>query len=213
MEWSEKQLQILDVAEELFAGRGYEGTSVRDIAQKAEVNVAMISYYFGSKEKLLESLILNRTARTSLVLADLTQDLHLGPWEKMERVVDYYVDRMLDNRNFHTIMSRQISLVQDAGITEMLIAVKKKNTGMIGDIIREGQQQKIFGAVDIALTIGTVVGLISQVSMSRPFYSRLLKLDLRDDESYFKKMRPRLKAHLKSLLRAHLLVGHANDKP
>jgi AcrR family transcriptional regulator len=207
MEWSEKQLQILDVAEELFAGRGYEGTSVRDIAQKAEVNVAMISYYFGSKEKLLENLILNRTERTSLVLADLTQDLHMDPWEKMERVVDYYVDRMLDNRNFHTIMSRQISLQQEAPITEMLIEVKRRNTKMIADIIREGQAKKIFGPVDIALTIGTVMGLISQVSMSRPFYSRLLKLDPLDDKGYFKKMRPRLKTHIKSLLRAHLAAG------
>jgi hypothetical protein len=141
------------------------------------------------------------------VLADLTQDLHMGPWEKMERVVDYYVDRMLDNRNFHTIMSRQISLVQEAGITEMLIEVKRRNTKMIADIIREGQAKKIFGPVDIALTIGTVMGLISQVSMSRPFYSRLLKLDPNDDAGYFKKMRPRLKTHLKSLLRAHLATG------
>jgi len=36
---------------------GFDGTSVRDIAQKAGVNLAMISYYFGSKEKLLEALI------------------------------------------------------------------------------------------------------------------------------------------------------------
>lgn len=46
MEWNEKQLHILNAAEDLFANKGFEGTSVRDIAQKAEVNVAMISYYF-----------------------------------------------------------------------------------------------------------------------------------------------------------------------
>jgi AcrR family transcriptional regulator len=37
--------------EELIAKKGYEGTSVRDICSKANINVAMISYYFGSKEK------------------------------------------------------------------------------------------------------------------------------------------------------------------
>lgn len=31
--------------------KGFEGTSVRDISAKANINVAMISYYFGSKEK------------------------------------------------------------------------------------------------------------------------------------------------------------------
>ena len=47
---SEKQLHILLVAEELFALHGFDGTSVRDIAEKAGVNLAMISYYFQSKE-------------------------------------------------------------------------------------------------------------------------------------------------------------------
>jgi len=53
--YSEKQLGILLVAERLFADKGFHGTSVRDIAQEADVNIAMISYYFGSKDKLLEA--------------------------------------------------------------------------------------------------------------------------------------------------------------
>jgi len=46
MEFSEKQLEILHVAEKLFATSGFDGTSVRDIAHEAQVNVAMINYYF-----------------------------------------------------------------------------------------------------------------------------------------------------------------------
>ncbi len=49
--FTDKQIHILDIAEELIAKKGYEGTSVRDICSKANINVAMISYYFGSKEK------------------------------------------------------------------------------------------------------------------------------------------------------------------
>ena len=41
--------QIIDVATELFAKDGYNGTSVRDIASEANVNVAAINYHFGSK--------------------------------------------------------------------------------------------------------------------------------------------------------------------
>jgi AcrR family transcriptional regulator len=208
MEWSEKQLQILNVAEELFASKGFEGTSVRDIAQKAEVNVAMISYYFGSKEKLLQSLILNRTEQTGLILEGLSHDVKLSPWEKIDKVIDYYVDKILNERNFHAIMNRQISLVQDKKLTEILINVKKRNSSMISEIIHEGQRKKIFRHVNVALTIGTVMGTISQVSMSKPFYCSLLKLDAGDDISYYKKIRPQLKSHLKSLLRAHLSINN-----
>jgi AcrR family transcriptional regulator len=61
MEYSDKQLAIIDIAEKLFSEKGYEGTSVRDIAEMAGINVAMISYYFGSKEKLMQALFKERT--------------------------------------------------------------------------------------------------------------------------------------------------------
>ena len=44
--------RILDVANELFATRGFDGTSVRDIANEADVNLAAINYHFKNKENL-----------------------------------------------------------------------------------------------------------------------------------------------------------------
>lgn len=42
---------ILKVALNFFAQKGYEGSSIRGIAREASVNLVMINYYFGSKEK------------------------------------------------------------------------------------------------------------------------------------------------------------------
>ena len=61
LEFNDKQIRILQVAEKLFAENGFDGTSSRYIEQIADINLAMVSYYFGSKEKLLESLIYYRT--------------------------------------------------------------------------------------------------------------------------------------------------------
>lgn len=49
--------KILDAARVLFAAHGFDGTSVRDIATTAEVNVASVNYHFHSKEKLFFSVI------------------------------------------------------------------------------------------------------------------------------------------------------------
>ena len=43
-------------AEKLFADRGYNGVSVRDIAAAAKVNIGTIPYYFGTKEALLQEV-------------------------------------------------------------------------------------------------------------------------------------------------------------
>lgn len=44
--------RVIDAASELFAERGFHGTKVRDIAQRAKVNLASSHYHFGSKETL-----------------------------------------------------------------------------------------------------------------------------------------------------------------
>jgi AcrR family transcriptional regulator len=48
---------ILDKAEELFASKGYKGTSLRMITTAAEVNLAAVNYHFGSKEGLVAAVI------------------------------------------------------------------------------------------------------------------------------------------------------------
>src|SRR5450631_2836661 len=104
---TDKRELILTVAEDLFGNKGFDGTSVRDIANGAGVNLAMISYYFGSKEKLLESLIEFRAESSYGVLEDLNLDQSLSPWDKINRLVDYYVDKILNNLCFHNIMYQQ----------------------------------------------------------------------------------------------------------
>ena len=52
--------KILDTAEKLFAQQGYAATSMRQIISGAGVNLAAIHYHFGSKEELLDGLILRK---------------------------------------------------------------------------------------------------------------------------------------------------------
>ncbi|MFY8008647.1 MAG: TetR family transcriptional regulator, partial [Flavobacterium sp.] len=80
-DFNEKQIEILQVAEQLFAEEGFDGTSVRDIAKKANINIAMISYYFGSKEKLLEALVIYRIKAMSMHLENLYQE-NISPLDK-----------------------------------------------------------------------------------------------------------------------------------
>lgn len=60
----DKREHIINTAIKLFASKGFEGTSIRDLAAAADVNVAMVNYYFGSKEKLFESMVEHNVAYT-----------------------------------------------------------------------------------------------------------------------------------------------------
>lgn len=50
--------KIIDAALDLFYYKGYKGTTIREIAQAADVNLALISYYFGGKKGLVEHIMI-----------------------------------------------------------------------------------------------------------------------------------------------------------
>src|SRR5260221_7688611 len=54
--------KILDTAERLFGEKGYDATSLRQIIAEAGVNLAAIHYHFGSKEELLDEVVLRKAA-------------------------------------------------------------------------------------------------------------------------------------------------------
>lgn len=77
--------RLLASAERLFAEKGYNGVSVRDIAADAKVTVGSIRYHFGSKEDLLKA-----------VFERLVRPLSDQRKARMERVYKESVGRVLD---------------------------------------------------------------------------------------------------------------------
>ncbi|HEY0816121.1 MAG TPA: TetR family transcriptional regulator [Pseudonocardia sp.] len=58
---SATRTRILDAAERLFARSGYDGVSVREIMREADSQLGLMSYYFTSKEALLEAVVGRRS--------------------------------------------------------------------------------------------------------------------------------------------------------
>jgi AcrR family transcriptional regulator len=71
--------KILDAAEEEFAERGFRPTSLRRIAERANVNPALIGYYFGSKEALFETVFKRRGNEVAARWDELLDALQARP--------------------------------------------------------------------------------------------------------------------------------------
>ena len=89
-------LSILDAAERLFAERGYDGASVRDIAAAAGAQIASISFHHGSKETLFERVVERRASELSqLRLEALSARQANGPLT-LEAVLSAFLRPYLD---------------------------------------------------------------------------------------------------------------------
>lgn len=82
---------LLDAATELFAERGYDRTTVRDIATRAGVNQALLFRYFGSKEAVFAEATAGhglRDAEPGLLVADMLEHLLApGTSERRDQVL------------------------------------------------------------------------------------------------------------------------------
>lgn len=201
-DFNEKQIQILRVAETLFAEKGFDGTSIRDIAKEAKINIAMISYYFGSKEQLLESIILNRATAIKLQLDNLVLE-DLDPLQKIHKLIEVYIDKINSNRCIYKIMHFEFSSSQRVINLKTFTDLKKGNLKTLETIIQEGQEKGIFRKdIVVPLLTTTVIGTYFHFHLNRPFYENLLDLDT--EEKYNTYIKTTLTMHIQQTIKALL---------
>jgi AcrR family transcriptional regulator len=205
MEYNAKQLQIIQVAERLFAGKGFSGTSIRDIAHEADINVSMISYYFGSKEKLIEALFEVRTQESTERMDNIVSNEDLTPLQKINILIDGVIDKFLGNQCFHNIMLREQLSVGDRTqvISDLIFQLKLKNWQGIESILREGQQKGHFrNNIDVGLLSSTLYGTVNHIMTTQSFYRKINNLESMDQAEFDKYLKNQLSKHLKSIFKA-----------
>lgn len=205
MSYSAKQKQILDTAERLFAGKGYDGTSVRDIAEEAGVNIAMISYYFGSKEKLMQALFQERTGNIKLRVESLLQDESLTPLEKVWTLVDDYVEKVVQRQQFYKIMVCEQMMEKNPVIVAMINQTKIANADLIGRLIKDGQKKGVFKKnIDVVLMLNTMIGTVMQTFINQAYYKGYHKLGALSEREFQQLLQKKLSNHIKVLFKAIL---------
>jgi len=202
-EFNEKHIEILQVAEKLFAEVGFDGTSIRDIAKTANINIAMISYYFGSKEKLLEALILYRISGMSLDLETLNQE-NISPVQKIEKLIAYYIGKINANRFMYQILHFELSSKKRKINLDALTEVKNNNLKLIEDIIKEGQEQGLFQPnINVALLPPIIIGSFIHIHMNKKYYQEILELN--NDTDFENYVLTDLTSHIQKTIKALLV--------
>jgi len=90
--------RILSVALELFAKKGYHGTSISQIAGKAKISKGLMYNYFKNKEKLLETIVLE--GFNKIMELDYGLDEAVKPDEKLKNLIDETLDNLAENLHY-----------------------------------------------------------------------------------------------------------------
>ena len=205
MAYNDKHIQIIETAEQLFAKKGYEATTVRDIAEEAGVNIAMISYYFGSKEKLLEALFNHRLGNLKMRVESLLKNDSLSPFQKIDILVDEHIERVIQHEGFYKVMLCEQVINKNPVIIKFLLEIKRKNAVLINELIIDGQKKEAFKKnVDVILLMSTLVGTVIQALINRPFYREYNDMKKMPAKEFEETMQEKLSIHVKKIFKAIL---------
>jgi AcrR family transcriptional regulator len=86
-----------EAARIVFTKKGYAGTKTRDIAEQAGLNLALLNYYFRSKEKLFEIVMIEKVVQLFSFIAPALNNPDTSLEEKIELIAVSYIDMLLKN--------------------------------------------------------------------------------------------------------------------
>lgn len=205
-----KEENILFAAEKIFAEMGFEGTSTREIAKAANVNISMISYYFGSKEKLYEKLVEYRMSEGQFFSKDILERTDINEWEKIEKIVDQFAGKVRHNQCFYRIMQREQLYAKNPQILEFLKQTKMGFIAMYSKILESGLKKGVFTKnPPIYLLHATVSGTLFYASNGKEMYKEFLN-DTEEESVFDEKYYTDLNKHIKYILKD--LLGYEENK-
>lgn len=211
--YSQKQIDIMQKALKLFAEKGYRNSSVRDIAREAGVNVAMISYYFGSKDKLLEAIFTRHIAAMNDKLNKIVKDKLHNPVEKLALVIDTYIDSITENKHFHSLMQRQLMVLREGVLYDGIRKMKSQNRSLLRNAIKAGERAGYFRKhTDINMLANTLFGTVNQTFSNRHYLAEAYGIDENNDAAFDKIVIQKLRAHLKAMFQSFLTYEQSNKK-
>ncbi|RKR81090.1 TetR family transcriptional regulator [Mucilaginibacter gracilis] len=202
----DKKDHILDISEKVFSELGYDGASTRLISGEAGVNMAMLNYYFGSKEGLYLAVFERKISAFRTLLQNIGNDDSISSWDKMERCIDNYVERIITNSCFQKLINREMSLAKKSGVTEKMTAILMGNVLEFKKIIQEGIDSGLFHQdIDHEFTILTIFGTKNYIINSPHISSTMLGHDIGDEAFLESSIKPRMKVYMKRLLKSYLV--------
>ncbi|MBW6491126.1 MAG: TetR/AcrR family transcriptional regulator [Lentimicrobium sp.] len=100
---------ILRAAKKIFTHKGFEGARMKDIADEAGINKALLHYYFRSKDKLFES-IFDGVLKSFLPQAILILSSELPLFQKIDRISEYYIQSLSKQPDIPIFVLHELSV-------------------------------------------------------------------------------------------------------
>jgi AcrR family transcriptional regulator len=150
---------ILEAAAKIFSEKGYNATSMQDIADAVHLQKASLYHHFSSKQEILVDLL---DHALDLINNHLEQVLAqpLSPDEKMRQAMLSYFQTIAENQNLAAVLLMEMKSL-DPELKSRQASRREKFENIWKDLIVEGRQKEIFDHFDPSITGRAILGVMN----------------------------------------------------
>jgi AcrR family transcriptional regulator len=203
--------KVIQASISLFNTKGFDGTSIRDIAAKANVNVAIVSYYFKSKKGLLEHLITSYLDQYIKVMEDVFSTAEsLSAREGLHKMTKALLLYQAEHRHLARFVNREMTL-DNVLIREVMTTYLAKEKYFLKQLFERGIRSKEFRKLSIPSIIAQYKGMLIMPILQPQYLMEVLHVIPYDDyfyKQYIKGMRNWIDLSICQTTTSELKVAH-----
>lgn len=158
-----RQEQLLGIACRLFARRGYEGTSLRDIAEEAKITKAALYYHFPNKEALYHRIVLD-SLRALIDRVGAAVNAAPTPLEKVRQYMLMSVQVMETDRDSWIAGSNAFWMGTNSEPRALAIALRNEYEQLLRTCIAQAIEAGEFRPGNVALIGRFLLSSLNQIS-------------------------------------------------
>jgi AcrR family transcriptional regulator len=176
-EYSETEIKIKTAAKSLFLRKGYSATTTRDISKESDINLALLNYYFTSKKKLFEIIMLETFYDFISKMVEVYNDEKSTLEEKLKLTSSKYIDMIIAEPHLPTFVVNELKN-NPSSILKILKGqiMESKLVDQYNDGVKKGVYKKI----DPIHFVTNILSLIVFPFISSPIIIKMKKFNRKE---------------------------------
>lgn len=123
--------KIKEAARKVFLRKGFSATRTRDIAEEAGINLALLNYYFRSKQRLFEEVMKEKIQTLLKTIIPVLQDSTTTLEEKIDQIVSNYITVLSKNNDLPIFVLNELRKDNIAFISKLPVGKLLLQTSFI----------------------------------------------------------------------------------
>ena len=176
-EYSESEIKIKTAAKSLFLRKGYSATTTRDISKESDINLALLNYYFTSKKKLFEIIMLETFYDFISKMVEVYNDEKSTLEEKLKLTSSKYIDMIIAEPHLPTFVVNELKN-NPSSILKILKGQIMESK--LVDQYNEGVKKGVYKKIDPIHFVTNILSLIVFPFISSPIIIKMKKFNRKE---------------------------------